>query len=140
MTRRRLFVALVVLVLLGASWADAAAQTTTGAAESEFARKTKCFEVGRLLYKDLTLAREPYDEGLVDLNPMYTYSKELNTCLGYFGWLNFREGNESRFEFVLDVLSNITILQSAKVGADALSPSDSDEFKRQLRAFFPDAP
>ena len=138
MTRRRLSVALVVLVLLGASWADAAAQTTTGAAESEFARKTKCFAVGRLLYKDLT---ESYDEGLgLPLNPMYTYSKELNTCVAYVGWRNFRKGEESRLEFLIDVLSNITILQSAKVGADALSPSDSDEFKRQLRAFFPDAP
>ena len=33
MTRRRLSVALVVLVLLGASWADAAAQTTEQVAE-----------------------------------------------------------------------------------------------------------
>ena len=133
---QRIPVVVVVLVLLDTSWTDAAAQTTTGAAESGFARKTKCFEVGRLLCKDLTLAREPYDEGLVDLNPMYTYSKELNTCLGYFGWLNLLQ--ESRFEFVLDVLSNITILQSAKVGADALV--SSVEFDRQMRAFFPDAP
>jgi len=136
---RRGVVGLVALLVVGATGCSSQTETdaaNAGAAESEFARKTKCFAVGRLLYKDLT---ESYDEGLgLPLNPMYTYSKELNTCLGYFGWLNILQ--ESRFEFVLDVLSNITILESIKVGADALSPSDSDEFKRQLRAFFPDAP
>ena len=131
---RRIPAVCVVLVLLGTPWADAEAQTTTGAAESEFARKTKCFEVGRLLYKDLALPRETIDNGSFPLDPMYTYSKELNTCVAYFAWSSFRTGEE----FLIDVLSNISIVDSIRFGADAVF--SSDEFDRQMKAFFPDAP
>jgi len=90
------------------------------------------------LYKDLTLAHETIDAGATSLDPMYTYSKELNTCVAYVGWRNFRKGEESRLEFLIDVLSNISILESDRSGTDAGFPSD--EFDRQMKAFFPDAP
>jgi hypothetical protein len=125
------------LVLLGGCSPAETPETATiatGSEESEFARKTKCFEVGRLLYEDLMLGRETSSS----LDPLYTYSKELNTCVAYLGWFSFSEGQEFRTEFLIDVLSNMSILESLRFGADAVFPSD--EFDRQKKAFFPDAP
>ena len=98
---------------------------------AQFELKKTCFEIGRHLYE----AQFKATAGKVALKPLYTYSKELNTCVMYVGFVGKK--HQATSHFLLDALSNIEIASSVTVGGTTVGLSQ-DEFERVKSEFFPE--
>ncbi len=102
--------------------------------QGEFEMKKVCFDVARHVYeKDFEKSK---NDGVVVLKPLYTYSKKLNTCVMYGG---FVDKDETSF-FIFDALTNVEIASSILKGNKTIEGLSKEDFNRKKKAFFPDAP
>lgn len=97
----------------------------------EFDLKVRCFELGRRLWEAEFQSPQP---GQVSTNPMFTYSKELNTCVLYAGYL----GPTHTSEFLIDVLGNRELASSIRMADAGTFGLSKDDFAARKRAFFPE--
>lgn len=100
--------------------------------KEEFELKRACFDVGRRLYE--AEFNKP-SEGEIALKPRYTYSRELNTCVVFAGFI----GKDNTSFFLVDALSNVELASSFQFGRKTIGLS-REEFKQKEKMFFPDAP
>jgi hypothetical protein len=98
----------------------------------QFELKKACFDIGRRLYE--AEFKHP-GGGQVALNPLYTYSKELNTCVMFGGFV----GKDQTSFFLVDALSNVELASSIRAGGETIGLS-REEFDRKKKAFFPEVP
>lgn len=94
--------------------------------------KRVCFDAGRRLYE--TEFKNP-GGGQSPLNPLYTYSEKLNTCVMFAGLI----GKDQFSVFLIDALSNVEIASSIRTGKQTVGLS-REEFDRKKKEFFPEAP
>ena len=127
--------AVLIIATLAAVSCDRAGTTSLGttlsseSTRTEFDLKVRCQEIGRR-YWDLEFGK--LESGTIAINPSYTYSKELNTCVVYAGMMS----KAGRSEFLIDVLSNRELASSSRYG-DVRTGQPQEEFEVKKRQFFP---
>lgn len=100
--------------------------------KSTLGKKRQCAEAGRKWFEDQKRAMTPAANLIYDA-PQFAYNQQLDTCLCYYQTMVMSSTERSHDQYVVDVLSNKTLLSYSVVNGKLFEgPPNFAEQKRDL--------